>query len=414
LKAQEEIWFAKGEKAYNNKNYAEAIKCFTEAIKAKPDIKDAYYMRGLAFMFVEESELAEKDFTKVIELDSNDADAYNNRGLSLSYQQQVEESIKDFAKAVDIDSNFSLAYLNLGSAYLAIEEFDNALNCMNRVVKLDSNNAENYFIRGTVHYYKKHFPEAIEDFTKSLNLGLKTDKTFYNRANSYFKVGRYQDAINDFNEILKMNPYDLEALNNRAIAYGKVGMKDEADEDKLKLAEIYTGIEKLTDINKLKFKKYTLLDNLISIELPSDWMMLSDTSDDGGLLVVCRDSITDIAKHYIAGVRIAFDNSMKKQYDVETVEEILNFWEANADSNKALFRHHEVQSKEPLTIDGYRGFIKKVYIEYNDDTFQIILYEIVLAKPDKLIYMYFQSPKRRFDYYKKIFDKALKTIKINL
>jgi tetratricopeptide (TPR) repeat protein len=412
--AQEEIWFAKGEKAYYKKQYEEAVTSFTEAIKRKPDMVDAYYMRGLSFLFLQDAESAEQDFTSVIKLDSNNSDAYNNRGLARSYQQKMESAIIDFQKAIEIDSNFKQAYLNLGSAYLATESYDSGLTCMNKVISLESNNAEHYFIRGTIYYFLKKYNEAIDDFTESLNLGLKVDKTYYNRANSYYKLGKYLEAIDDFSVMLKMNPYDLEALNNRAYAYQKAGLTDKADEDKLRLAEIYTGIEQLTDINKLKFKKFSLKNDAISIELPQEWCFLQDTTKHGGIMIITRDSITASDKNYIAGVRIAYDTLMNEQYGVSSPEEILDFWEANSDSNKSKFKTYKILSKEPIHIGSYKGILKKVEMEFFEDTFAIILYEIVLAKKDKLVYAYFQSPRLRFDYYKTIFDKSLKTFKIKI
>ena len=410
--SQEEVWYAKGEKAYNKKDYENAVLSFTEAIKIKPDMKESYYMRGLAFLFMQDAENAEKDFNSVLKLDSNNADAYNNRGLSKSYLQDVDGAILDFKKAIEIDSNFAQAYLNLGSAYMTNEDYDKGLVCLNKVVELDSTNPENYFIRGTLYYIQEKYDEAIDEFTKSLNLGLKSVKTYYNRANAHYKIGEYKEAVADFTKLLEINPQDFEALNNRSFAYDKLGMTELADYDKLLMAEIYTRINDFPDIAKLKYKKYSFLDNKISFELPDNWFVLSDTSEKGALMIVTRDSVGDINNHYLVGLRISFDSCMKEQYDVGTEEEILNFWEVNADSNSKMFQEYKLISKENFSRDGYKGFIKKASLTYDDKTFPIQLYEIVLVKPDKLIYSYLQAPKQRFEYYNRIFERAIKTLKI--
>lgn len=411
--AQEEVWYAKGEKAYYKKDYEDAKKSFTEAIKLKPDMKEAYYMRGLSFLFTNDAENAEKDFTKVLQLDSNYADAYNNRGLCRGYMQDVDAAIEDFKKATSIDNKFAQAYLNLGSAYMTNEDYDNALVCLNKVVELDSTNPENYFIRGTLFYLQEKYDEAINDFTKSLNLGLKSVKTYYNRANAYYKLGEYKEAISDFTKLLEINPKDIEALNNRSFAYEKAGMKELADYDKLVMAEIYTRTDDFPDINKLKYKKYSFLESGITCELPENWYVLKDTSEHGAIMIVTRDSVGNINNQYLVGLRIAFDSSMKSQYDVGTIDEILNFWEVNADSNSKMFNEYKQTSKDNFSRDGYKGFLKKASLTYDDKTFPIELYEIVLAKPDKLIYAYLQAPKQRFEYYQKVFDKAIKSLRIS-
>ena len=115
--SQESVWFAKGENAYNKKEYKEALEAFSKVIELNPKNKEANYYRGICYLYLGDIKSAISDFTQAIKLDSNWADAYNNRGLCYGYLGEVKKSVKDFEKAIALDKNFPQAYLNLGSGF---------------------------------------------------------------------------------------------------------------------------------------------------------------------------------------------------------------------------------------------------------------------------------------------------------
>ena len=411
--AKEELWFAKAEKAYNKKDYPEAIKNFNEVIKKNPKNKEALYKRGLSYLFLEQADEAISDFSEVIKLDSNHIDAFNNRGLCYGFKGEIDLSIYDFKRAIALDKDFALAYLNLGSAFLAIQDYDSAIETLNKVVSLDTTNPENYFQRGSALLFLKKYDKAKDDFTKAIEMGLKIPKSYFNRASCLFKMEDYLSAINDLNKVIELDPTDFEALTNRSVCYEKIGLTDKADADKIAVYEIQTGLKAIKSVEDIILKQFSFFDDKISIELPTNWILNKDTTAYGEIATITHDSISSIYDNYLVGVKIAIDTNMKQQYNVKTVDEILGFWEYSSEQNQKTYKEYEEHMSFNIDKDKYYGFIKEASIKVDDNSFPIRMFEVVLVKEDVLIYAYFQCPVYLFDKMKDLFKKSFETMKIN-
>jgi tetratricopeptide (TPR) repeat protein len=79
LTAQE--WFEQGDKHSDVKNYDEAINCYTEAIRLKPDYAEAYNNRGNAHKVKGDQDGAIADYTEAIRLKPDYYTAHFNRGF---------------------------------------------------------------------------------------------------------------------------------------------------------------------------------------------------------------------------------------------------------------------------------------------------------------------------------------------
>lgn len=103
LTAQE--WFERGYVAAKNKDFDEAIRCYTKSIQLAPNRAEAYYNRGLIFGRDKDNlASAIADFDAVIRLKPQDADAYYSRGLSYSTRGDKLNALNDFQKASQLNS----------------------------------------------------------------------------------------------------------------------------------------------------------------------------------------------------------------------------------------------------------------------------------------------------------------------
>lgn len=143
--------------------YENAIKHFTEAIRLKPDLANAYFNRGVTYAFRDEFDDAIKDFDTVIQLKPDHVGAYYNRGNTYGDKGELDNAIKDFNKAIELDTYYLNAYYNRGFAYLMKGEFDNAIRNFNTVIQLKPDSAEAYNNRGEAWLHLQEWEKAKSD-----------------------------------------------------------------------------------------------------------------------------------------------------------------------------------------------------------------------------------------------------------
>jgi tetratricopeptide (TPR) repeat protein len=75
------------------KNYNQALKDYSEAIKFDPIQSFNYFCRGLTYYKIQNTNLAMIDFTKAIKLNPKYADAYEYRAAALNRAGNYVEAI---------------------------------------------------------------------------------------------------------------------------------------------------------------------------------------------------------------------------------------------------------------------------------------------------------------------------------
>jgi tetratricopeptide (TPR) repeat protein len=98
-----EAWKKEGDVFYVDKNYAEALRCYNEAVKLDPG-EDFYYRhRGIAYKDLGEIEKALKDYNKAMELNPEYAIYYNDRGVAYKRRNENEKALADYTEAIRLD-----------------------------------------------------------------------------------------------------------------------------------------------------------------------------------------------------------------------------------------------------------------------------------------------------------------------
>jgi tetratricopeptide (TPR) repeat protein len=124
---QEELtvqqWFEKG---FEATDLDEEIRCYSAAIRLKPDYAEAYNNRGIARSDKGDLDGALKDFTEAIRLKPDYADAYINRGNARSAKGDLDGALADYNEAIRLKPDYATAYYNRGNARFAKGDLDGA------------------------------------------------------------------------------------------------------------------------------------------------------------------------------------------------------------------------------------------------------------------------------------------------
>ena len=100
------------ERGFSASDVDEKIRFYTEAIRLKPDFREAYGKRGIARKVKGDVEGALADYAEVIRLKSDDALAYHNRGNARRAKGDVEGALADFGEAIRLQPDDAAAHYN--------------------------------------------------------------------------------------------------------------------------------------------------------------------------------------------------------------------------------------------------------------------------------------------------------------
>ena len=92
-------WFEEG---YRSDTSDEKIRCYTEAIRLKPDYADAYYNRGIARKAQGDLAGAIQDYDAAIRLKPDYANAYKNRGVARQARGDKAGAVDDYQRYLDL------------------------------------------------------------------------------------------------------------------------------------------------------------------------------------------------------------------------------------------------------------------------------------------------------------------------
>jgi tetratricopeptide (TPR) repeat protein len=258
----------------HNKNYQEAIKYYTSALKMfdpeQAEIRKMiginddvglllYSARARAYFALENNDLALSDLNKVLStpnLDELYYGSYLTRGMIFYTQEKYRETVSDLtnflkSKSLADEDKFHALYLRAMS-YTNLNNEDGVLGDLNIVLNSPlalSDYPICYYLRGTIYQKRNNYNGAITDFTnylkaKDLSNEMRID-TLHNRASCYVNIKNYNLALNDLNIVLN-NVTAVEKHPNDFFIRGIILFEQK------KYKEAISDLNKVLAINKLE------------------------------------------------------------------------------------------------------------------------------------------------------------------
>jgi len=126
-----------GDNARAQKEYAQAIEYFTQAIQKDKKNAKLYNKRGLAQLSETNYTAARADFTKAAKYNHNYPEAWNDLGVVFYIEKKYPEAIKNFNKAINLAGDRANFHVNLGITYFAQGHTDLAMQQYTRALELD-------------------------------------------------------------------------------------------------------------------------------------------------------------------------------------------------------------------------------------------------------------------------------------
>jgi len=185
-----------GVRSFKIARYNQAILSFDRAVALKPDMVEAYMMRGKSYIGDSKPEEALPNFNKAIELRPSDPEGWVERGQAYLELNNFQAAISDATHALAVNPVQASAFSLRGAAIRKGGDPRKALDDFNHAVDL-APTANNLYERGATYQLLEEHRLAIEDFDKVIAIIPDLAGPFFARAESRRAIGELEGAERD-------------------------------------------------------------------------------------------------------------------------------------------------------------------------------------------------------------------------
>jgi len=219
-----------------NGQMAEAVEAFKKAIRAKPELGEAYdnlgstlrqlaspqraaaaqagpkpeaaerLKRGRALLAQSNPADAAREFRECVKIDAHFAEGYSLLGFALGQSGNLPEAIVALRTAVELDPQSAHARYNLGAALWYAGQRSAALAEMQKVQNLDPGDLEVYAFRGVVLKEQGDYSGALDNLACAISLDHNYVPAFIHQGVVLLRTGRISPALVQFQQALDLDP----------------------------------------------------------------------------------------------------------------------------------------------------------------------------------------------------------------
>jgi len=256
-------YYEKGESAFGETKFDQAILCYTRTSKLNKDCLGSHFERGRTLGEQGKYRKANRVYRRVLLMDPRSKLAYYNNGYVLDMLGKTDESIEMYQKVIDLDPRYVDGYYNLAIVLTTEGKYEEAEEFYKKVLELKPSDAPqvsncmgySYFLRGS-------FSKAITEFQKALTLDENYSIVSLNMSLVLYCEDDFEGALKSYEEGIKTleNKEDvMETLKEYIANY-----TCEKDRIKKKLDDKF--VETLNNDERLLLNKLlTSLNNILKL-----------------------------------------------------------------------------------------------------------------------------------------------------
>lgn len=206
----------------------EALACYTEAVRLKPNYPEGQYDLGSTLLKRGRLEEAVRHLTAALKHNPVFAQAHINLGKALLEQGKVAEAADHLSKAVRLTPDDAEAHYNLGTVWLMQAKPAQAIACFSEALRLKPDYSEAHSNLGVVLMRQGKLGEGATHFVKVLQLQPNNPEAHYNLGLALLELNHSREAGDQFVEALRLNPDAPGPHYHLALALVREGKPKEA------------------------------------------------------------------------------------------------------------------------------------------------------------------------------------------
>jgi protein O-GlcNAc transferase len=190
----------------------DAIACYQQAIKLRPDFAIAHGNLGSCYYDLGDFTQAIKCFNYAIQLEPNFPDAYNNLGNALKEESRLDEAINSYRAALHLKPDHPHAYNNLGNAMIEKGFIKEAIHCYVTAIRLMPKFSAAHSNLGSVFEEQGKLDQAIAHYLEAIQIDPSFADAYCNLGNAYKEMGKIEEAFACYRNALQLEPQYVEAM----------------------------------------------------------------------------------------------------------------------------------------------------------------------------------------------------------
>lgn len=193
-----------------------------QALTGDPSFGDAFTLRGLVYMRLNDNRLAEDSFRRALALNLRDGNAAHNLGWLMCQERRFSEAQDAFTQALSnpLYNDQARSHLARGICYSRAGDLTNAERSLSRAFEIDAGNPVAGYNLATLLFRRQDFVRA-QFYLKRLNaseaaneetlwLGIKTERSLENNE-AMQELGR--KLLSKFPKSKQASSYEKRAFN---------------------------------------------------------------------------------------------------------------------------------------------------------------------------------------------------------
>lgn len=190
----------------------------------------AYYHLGTIYAEQGEFDKAIEQWKVVIELDERNVFAHYSIAKVYAQKDLLDASLMHLRKADRYNSNRSIKLIHqtMGRVLMLKGEFEEAITSWNNVLAIDAKDIDAHHQLAMLHLHLNQLEEALDYCQKELSLGSKDPSVFYNAGLASLGLNKVEEAVKNFEKAIRKGLDDVNIKVNLGEAYARSGRQDEA------------------------------------------------------------------------------------------------------------------------------------------------------------------------------------------
>ncbi|GHU23419.1 hypothetical protein FACS1894172_08180 [Spirochaetia bacterium] len=212
--------------SFRKQDYDRTVGDCDELIGLKPDMVEAFFLRGRAYAKKGDWDKALADYNR-IRLGLKYDPAHPGHSLAILSSEDRDKVLEDCNAVLETDPNIALAHALIGM-YSNEGDWEKAITDCTEAIRLDINCADAFYYRAMRYGIREDYDRAIPDFERYLRLNPDDANAkeilaavYTEHIKSCFKAEDLNQIINDCEALLKIKPDYADARHWLASCYSE-------------------------------------------------------------------------------------------------------------------------------------------------------------------------------------------------